>query len=119
MKLLPKYTLEEQFRKLKRKWMHVMGSNTPPGILRMIYNEISESGRSSSSQEMDKQLLHYALSHGDPSMYPDLHAAKNGSKTQYDIFFDAANCVIENGSGATPYCHGQVQVLTPARVHLT
>jgi len=52
-------------------------------------------------------------------MYPDLHAAKNGSKTQYDIFFDAANCVIENGSGATPYHHGQVQVLTPAQAHLT
>jgi len=41
---LTKHTLEEQFRILKRKWMHVMGSNTPPGILRMIYNEISESG---------------------------------------------------------------------------
>jgi len=119
MKMLPKYTLEERFRILKRKWMHVMGSNTPPGILRMIYNEVSETGRSSKNQEMDKRLLHYALSHGDPSMYPDLHAANNGKKPQYDKIFDIADCVIEDGSGATPYCHGQIRNLTPAQAHLT
>jgi len=119
MKHLPKYTLEEQFRILKRKWMHVMGSNTPPGILRMIYNEVAENGRSSKNQEMDKRLLHYALSHGDPSMYPDLRAAKNGKKPQYDIFFEVADCVIENGSGAAPYRHGQLRVLSAAQAHLT
>jgi len=86
MKHLPKYTLEEQFRILKKKWMHVMGSNTPPGILRMIYNEVAENRRSSKNQEMDKRLLHYALSHGDPSMYTDLRAAKNGKKHSM-IFF--------------------------------
>jgi len=43
-------------------------------------------------------------------MYPDLHAAKNGSKPQYEIF-NAANCVIENGSGATPTIMGRYESL--------
>ncbi len=98
--------------------MHVIDQITP-GILRVIYNEIPESGRSCNSQEVDKGLMHYALSHGDPSMYLDLHAAINGNKPQYDTFFDAANCVIENGSGVTPYHYGELQVLIPAQTHLT
>jgi len=35
------------------------------------------------------------------------------------IFFEVAGFIIEDGSRATPYHHGQVQVLTAAQVHLT
>jgi len=47
--------------------MHVMGSNTLPGILRMIYNEVAENRRSSKNQEMDKNHA-LCTSHGDPSI---------------------------------------------------
>ena len=35
------------------------------------------------------------------------------------IFFEVASFIIEDGSRATPYHHGQVQVLTAAQAHLT
>jgi len=120
IKSLPHFLSLQPWQEVKKKYGHLFGSNVPPGLLKMIHDDIGKNSAVPHHLERENQLIHYVMSCGNPDMYPDLQASWSGSHPKYEVFFDMAQCVIDDGTtGATPYWHGEQCVITPLCSYLT
>ena len=88
------------------------GGNVLPSMMRLMFNDLTLNQLAIKDKEMNNRCLRYAISRGNPDLWPDLRSAMNGAEQVFFHFFDTANEVLEGRTGATANRHGMHRVLT-------
>jgi len=80
-----------------------MGGSLPAGSLRYLIKRVVNDASATLDTEQEERILTFCLSKGEPNLYPDLRAANSGDKKRFIEYFDVAQEVVDEVSGATPY----------------
>jgi hypothetical protein len=109
---LPRYHTRLVWDECRKKYGDLLGPGCPSGLLRRICRELTaDSSTSTGDNDLEERVLRYVVSQGNPKFWPDLRAAVNGGKLQFEVFFEFAVEVVDELTGATPNRHGEQRVL--------